>query len=81
MKYIMGYTIFNDISIRDYQRLDMSTSMGPSKCKNFTHGNIIGPCITTSDELDPADIRWQARVNGETWSDSRSTDMYIHLQS
>jgi 2-keto-4-pentenoate hydratase/2-oxohepta-3-ene-1,7-dioic acid hydratase in catechol pathway len=75
-EYIMGYTVFNDISIRDYQRLDMATLMGPSKCKNFTHGNIIGPCITTSDELDPTDIRLQARVNGETWSDSRSTDMY-----
>jgi 2-keto-4-pentenoate hydratase/2-oxohepta-3-ene-1,7-dioic acid hydratase in catechol pathway len=75
-EYIMGYTVFNDISIRDYQRKDMSTSLGPSKCKNFTNGNIVGPCITTSDELDPADIRLQARVNGEVWSDSRSTDMY-----
>lgn len=75
-EYIMGYTLFNDISIRDYQRSDMSTSMGPSKCKNFTNGNILGPCIVTRDELNPANIRLQARVNGEVWSDSRSTDMY-----
>lgn len=75
-EYIMGYTMFNDISIRDYQRKDMSTSMGPSKCKNFTNGNIIGPCIITSDELNPANIRLQARVNGEVWSDSLSSDMY-----
>lgn len=75
-EYIMGYTIFNDISIRDYQGKDMSTSMGPSKCKNFTNSNILGPSIVTSDELDPSDIRLQARINGETWSDSRSTDMY-----
>ncbi|WP_411502372.1 fumarylacetoacetate hydrolase family protein [Brevibacillus centrosporus] len=75
-EYIMGYTIFNDISIRDYQRKDMSTSMGPSKCKNFSHGNILGPCIVTSDELDPSNIRLQARINGEVWSDSRSSDMH-----
>lgn len=76
-EYIQGYTIFNDISIRDYQRKDMSTSMGPSKSKNFTNGNVIGPCIVTSDELDPSNIHLQARVNGETWSDSRSTDMHF----
>lgn len=75
-EYIAGYTIFNDISIRDYQSKDMSTTMGPSKCKNFTNGNIIGPCIVTSDELDPSNIRLQARVNGETWTDTRSTDMH-----
>jgi 2-keto-4-pentenoate hydratase/2-oxohepta-3-ene-1,7-dioic acid hydratase in catechol pathway len=75
-EYIMGYTIFNDISIRDYQNKDMSTKMGPSKCKNFLNSNIIGPCITTSDELNPNNIRLQARINGEVWSDSRSTDMY-----
>lgn len=75
-EHIMGYTIFNDISVRDYQRLDMSTTMGPSKCKNFTNGNILGPCIITGDELDPANLRLQARVNGEVWSDSRSTDMH-----
>jgi 2-keto-4-pentenoate hydratase/2-oxohepta-3-ene-1,7-dioic acid hydratase in catechol pathway len=75
-EYIKGYTIFNDISIRDYQVKDMSTSMGPSKSKNFTNGNIIGPCIVTCDELDPTNIRLQARVNGETWSDSLSTEMH-----
>jgi 2-keto-4-pentenoate hydratase/2-oxohepta-3-ene-1,7-dioic acid hydratase in catechol pathway len=75
-EYIFGYTIFNDISIRDYQTSDMLTTMGPSKCKNFTLGNIIGPCITTSDEMDPSDIHLQSRVNGQIWSDSRSTDMY-----
>ena len=75
-QYIMGYTIFNDISIRDYQNKDMSTSMGPSKSKNFINGNIIGPCITLSNDFDPTNIRLQARVNGEKWSDSQSSDMY-----
>lgn len=76
-QYIMGYTIFNDISIRDYQTMDMSTSMGPSKSKNFVNANVIGPCITSVDELDPANLRMQARVNGETWSDANSSDMHF----
>mgnify|MGYP001393492684 CR=1 FL=1 len=75
-EYIFGYTIFNDISIRDYQQNDMKTMMGPSKSKNFTHGNILGPCITTSDEIDPSNLRLQARVNNEVWSDRNSSDMY-----
>ena len=75
-EYIFGYTIFNDISIRDYQVDDMKTMMGPSKSKNFTNGNILGPCITTSDEIDSSDLRLQARVNNEIWSDRKSSDMY-----
>lgn len=75
-QYIMGYTIFNDISIRDYQSKDISTNLGPSKSKNFMNANILGPCIVTSNDFDPTNIRLRARVNGETWSDSKSSDMY-----
>src|SRR3990170_2145422 len=54
--YIYGYTIFNDVSARDVQGKEMSLMLGPAKSKNFDNGNVIGPCITTADEIgDPYD--------------------------
>lgn len=75
-EHIVGYTIFNDFSIRDYQTEDMSTMLGPSKCKNFKRGNVLGPCIVTADEFDPVGVAGEARVNGETWTETDNSDMY-----
>jgi 2-keto-4-pentenoate hydratase/2-oxohepta-3-ene-1,7-dioic acid hydratase in catechol pathway len=46
--------------------------MGPSKGKDFDGGNALGPFLVTPDEIDPDNLRMQARVNGETWTDARS---------
>jgi 2-keto-4-pentenoate hydratase/2-oxohepta-3-ene-1,7-dioic acid hydratase in catechol pathway len=76
--HIFGYTIFNDFSARDAQRDEMASRFGPAKGKDFDTGNVLGPWIVTPDELtNPYDLRMQARVNGEVWSDGRSDDM-IH---
>jgi 2-keto-4-pentenoate hydratase/2-oxohepta-3-ene-1,7-dioic acid hydratase in catechol pathway len=64
---IFGYTIFNDISARDVQSVEMQASLGPSKGKDFDTGNILGPCIVTADSVDPDDMTMIARVNGEEW--------------
>src|SRR6266566_10159109 len=47
--YIAGYTIMNDWSARDFQRLDMKLNLGPGKGKDFA--TSIGPWIVTPDEL------------------------------
>lgn len=64
---IFGYTIFNDISARDVQSVEMQASLGPSKGKDFDTGNIMGPCIVTADAVDPDDMTMIARINGEEW--------------
>jgi 2-keto-4-pentenoate hydratase/2-oxohepta-3-ene-1,7-dioic acid hydratase in catechol pathway len=64
---IFGYTLMNDWSARDIQRKEMSVRLGPAKGKDFA--TSLGPCIVTADELDPADVRLAARVNGEMWSE------------
>lgn len=80
MDYVVGYTIFNDVSMRQYQPTDMSTMMGPSKSKNFVNGNILGPYLVTADEVpDPHNLRMIARVNGETWSDTSTKDMHFRF--
>ena len=76
LSHVFGYTVFNDFSARDEQYIEMQGLLGPSKGKDFDTGNAFGPFITTADEIgDPQNLRMQARVNGETWSDGNSRDM------
>jgi 2-keto-4-pentenoate hydratase/2-oxohepta-3-ene-1,7-dioic acid hydratase in catechol pathway len=74
-EYIAGYTIFNDVSARDALK-EVTLFLGPAKGKDFDTGNVMGPWMVTPDELDVSDIKLTARVNGEVWSEGRSSDMY-----
>jgi len=76
LDHIFGYSIFNDISARDTQAVEMQGGLGPAKGKDFDTGNIIGPCITTADEIDPYNLTMIARVNGEEWSRGSSSTMH-----
>ncbi|HTD75163.1 MAG TPA: fumarylacetoacetate hydrolase family protein [Steroidobacteraceae bacterium] len=74
--HIVGYTIFNDISARDAQALEMPGLLGPAKSKDFDTANVMGPCLVTADEIeDPYDLTMIARVNGEEWGRGNSRDM------
>ena len=75
-EHIFGYTIFNDISARDAQSVEMGGMLGPAKGKDFDTANVMGPCLVTADELpDPYDLEMVARVNGEEWGRGNSRDM------
>lgn len=67
--HIFGFTIFNDFSARDAQRIEMEGRLGPAKGKSFDGGNVLGPWIVTPDEIgDPYKLKMEARVNGEVRS-------------
>jgi len=74
--YIAGYTIFNDISARDVLQQEVTMLLGPAKGKDMDMGNVMGPCLVTPDELDPNNLKMEARINGETWSSGNTSDMY-----
>jgi 2-keto-4-pentenoate hydratase/2-oxohepta-3-ene-1,7-dioic acid hydratase in catechol pathway len=85
--HIFGYTIFNDVSARDVQARDIAAQTGlAGRSKDFDTGNVIGPCIVTTDEItDPYALSMVARVNGEEWSrgdtgqmDHRFEDVLVH---
>ena len=76
-EHIFGYTIFNDVSARDFQRKEMSLKLGPTKAKSFQNSNIMGPCLVTPDEIDVNNLRMTARINGEVWSDGNTRDMHF----
>jgi 2-keto-4-pentenoate hydratase/2-oxohepta-3-ene-1,7-dioic acid hydratase in catechol pathway len=79
--HIFGYTIFNDFSARDAQRVEMEGRLGPAKGKSFDGGNVLGPWIVTPDEIgDPYKLKMEARVNGETRSQGVSEGMLFSFE-
>jgi 2-keto-4-pentenoate hydratase/2-oxohepta-3-ene-1,7-dioic acid hydratase in catechol pathway len=73
---IFGYTIWNDLSARDVQTRELPVGMGPGKAKDWDGSNVLGPCIVTADELEPADLRMRVSVNGELWGEDTSAHMH-----
>ncbi len=74
--HIFGYTIFNDFSARDRQRVEMAGRLGPAKGKSFDGANVLGPWIVTPDELgDPETLNVEVRVNGETRAKGATANM------
>jgi 2-keto-4-pentenoate hydratase/2-oxohepta-3-ene-1,7-dioic acid hydratase in catechol pathway len=87
-KHFFGFTIFNDVSARDIQAIEIRTGAGMGgPGKDFDAGNVMGPCIVTADEFtDPYTLDMAARINGEEWSrgntsmmDHRFEDVLAHL--
>jgi fumarylacetoacetate (FAA) hydrolase len=82
---IAGFTIMNDWSARDIQRVEMRIGLGPAKAKDFA--TSLGPWVVTPDELEPwrqsdpaHGSRWQlpmrAWVNGVLMSEGNASEMY-----
>jgi 2-keto-4-pentenoate hydratase/2-oxohepta-3-ene-1,7-dioic acid hydratase in catechol pathway len=69
---IAGYTIANDVSVRDWQLRTPTMTMG----KSFdTHGPL-GPWLVTPDELgDPHDLAIKTYVNDELRQDGNTGEM------
>jgi 2-keto-4-pentenoate hydratase/2-oxohepta-3-ene-1,7-dioic acid hydratase in catechol pathway len=69
---IAGYTITNDVTVRDWQLRAPTMTLG----KSFdTHGPL-GPWLVTADELgDPQDLPIRTHVNDELRQDGNTRDM------
>jgi 2-keto-4-pentenoate hydratase/2-oxohepta-3-ene-1,7-dioic acid hydratase in catechol pathway len=69
---VAGYSIFNDGSIRDYQRKTTQWTIG----KNFDQTGAFGPWLVTPDEL-PAGchgLNIQSRLNGQVMQIANTKD-------
>lgn len=69
---IAGYSIFNDGSIRDYQRKTNQWTIG----KNFDQTGAFGPWLVTSDELPLGcdGLNIQSRLNGKVMQNANTKD-------
>lgn len=68
LRHVFGYTIGNDVSVRDVQRRHGGQWF---KGKNFDTHLPLGPWIVTTDEIpDPQALHLQARINGVVKQDA-----------
>jgi fumarylacetoacetate (FAA) hydrolase len=80
LEAVTGFTIMNDWSARDLQRLEMSVGLGPSKGKDFA--TSLGPEVVSMDDLAGCyrdgrlHLEMTASVSGRLLSRGNSGSMY-----
>jgi 2-keto-4-pentenoate hydratase/2-oxohepta-3-ene-1,7-dioic acid hydratase in catechol pathway len=61
-KHVAGYSIYNDVSVREWQFHAKQIASG----KNFENTGPFGPWMVTADEIEPGrKLKLQTRLNGE----------------
>lgn len=78
LQHVFGYTIGNDVSVRDHQRSRHGGQW--FKGKSFDTHCPLGPWIVTADEIpDPQTLRITSRINGVTKQDSNTRHMVFSV--
>jgi len=77
LRHVFGYTCFNDMSVRDFQKRTPQWTIG----KNFDATGGFGPVLVTADELAPGatGLRIQSRLNGQVMQDADTSDMIFSV--
>ena len=76
MDAVFGYTIVNDVTMRDLQAEDRQWL----RAKGSDGFAPMGPVVVTRDEIpDPQAVRLRSSVNGETWQDSTTGEMVFDV--
>ena len=72
LECVAGYSIFNDGSLRDYQRKTSQWTIG----KNFDQTGAFGPWLVTPDELPSGahGLQIQSRLNGNLMQNANTKD-------
>ena len=73
LDHVFGYTVFNDGSVRDYQRKTHQWTPG----KNFDNTGAIGPFTVTPDDLPDgaSGLKIESRVGDEILQSSNTANM------
>ncbi|MEM8982782.1 MAG: fumarylacetoacetate hydrolase family protein [Pseudomonadota bacterium] len=76
LDYVAGYTVFNDGSIRRYQRHSPLWTAG----KNFHRSGSMGPWLVPRASVpDDFNLRMQTRINGATMQDDTVNRWHFSL--
>jgi len=77
LDHVIGYSVFNDGSLRDYQMKTPQWTAG----KNFDGTGAFGPWLVTADEV-PAGaqgLKIETRLNGDVVQSASTTDMVFDV--
>ena len=79
MDYVWGYTIANDVTWTQW--VHGGTKVGPqiSLSKNADTFCPLGPDLVTADEIDPHDVDFTVKVNGETKTTSSTRGLALRV--
>ena len=73
-KHIFGFTLFNDGSVRDWQKHSIHAG------KNFYRSSSCGPYIVTQDEIQrPNELNFQTKINGQIVQKATLKEMFFEL--
>lgn len=77
LSHVLGYALFNDASIRDYQLRTPQWTIG----KNFDGTGAFGPFLVTADELPAgaSGLSIQTRLNGIVVQDANTRDLVFSV--
>jgi 2-keto-4-pentenoate hydratase/2-oxohepta-3-ene-1,7-dioic acid hydratase in catechol pathway len=76
LQHVAGYSCYNDISVRDWQRHSSQFTPG----KNFPKTAPFGPWLVTADELpDASHLELTTRLNGEVVQHATTAQMIFSV--
>jgi 2-keto-4-pentenoate hydratase/2-oxohepta-3-ene-1,7-dioic acid hydratase in catechol pathway len=78
LDFVAGYSLFNDATLRDYQRFSTQWTIG----KNFDGTGSFGPELVTADELPEgiAGMTLTTKLNGEQMQHGRTDDLVFPVR-
>lgn len=77
LKYIAGYSLFNDATVRDYQKISTQWTVG----KNFDSTGAFGPELITQDELlkGMSSLEITTKLNGKVMQNASIDDLIFPI--
>jgi 2-keto-4-pentenoate hydratase/2-oxohepta-3-ene-1,7-dioic acid hydratase in catechol pathway len=80
LDYVLGYTIGNDVTARDWQRQKELGGGQFARGKSFDTCCPLGPWIVTRDEIpNPNSLRLKTTLNGQLMQDKNTNDMIFDV--
>ena len=80
LEYVAGFSVFNDISARDIQSIEMKQGFC-NLGKNFDTFGPMGPCLVTPDQAgNPDSLGMELRVNGQVRQLSSTKNMVVKVR-
>lgn len=79
LSHVVGYTLMNDGTIRDYQKRTPQWTLG----KNFDASGALGPELVTADELPPGirGLTLRGLLNGTVMQEANTSDMIFDVET